>query len=38
MRENLSVFDFALAPDEVTMLSALDRGEGAAVDSDHYGH
>ena len=38
MRENLSVFDFALAPDEVTMLSALDRGEGAAVDSDVYGH
>jgi 2,5-diketo-D-gluconate reductase A len=38
MRENLGVFDFALAPDEVTMLSALDRGESAATDSDVYGH
>ena len=38
MRENLSVFDFTLAPDEVAALSALDRGEAAAVDSDVYGH
>lgn len=38
MRENLAVFDFALAPDEAAMLSALDRGEAAAVDSDVYGH
>jgi 2,5-diketo-D-gluconate reductase A len=38
MRENLAVFDFALAPDEVAALSALDRGEAAAVDSDRYGH
>ena len=38
MRENLSVLDFSLAPDEVAALSALDRGEGAAVDSDVYGH
>ena len=38
MRENLAVFDFVLAPDEVAALSALDRGEAAAVDSDVYGH
>jgi 2,5-diketo-D-gluconate reductase A len=38
MRENLEVFDFALAPDEVAAISALDRGEGAALDSDAVGH
>jgi 2,5-diketo-D-gluconate reductase A len=36
--ENLAVFDFALGPEEVAALSALDRGEGAATDSDTFGH
>ena len=38
LRQNLEAFDFALAPDEVEAISALDRGESAAVDSDAYGH
>ena len=38
LRQNLEVFDFALAPDEVEAISALDRGESTAVDSDAYGH
>jgi 2,5-diketo-D-gluconate reductase A len=38
LRQNLEVFDFTLAPDEVAAISALDRGEAAAVDSDSYGH
>jgi 2,5-diketo-D-gluconate reductase A len=38
MRENLDVFGFALTPDEVAALTALDRGEAAATDSDVYGH
>jgi 2,5-diketo-D-gluconate reductase A len=38
LRENLDVFSFALAPDEVEALSALDQGESAAVDSDSTGH
>jgi 2,5-diketo-D-gluconate reductase A len=37
-RANLQVFDFSLTPDEVATLSALDRGERAAVDSDVAGH
>jgi 2,5-diketo-D-gluconate reductase A len=36
--ENLAVVDFSLTPDEVASLSALDRGEAAAVDSDAFGH
>jgi 2,5-diketo-D-gluconate reductase A len=35
---NLAVFDFALEPEEVARLSALDRGEAAATDSDTFGH
>ena len=37
-RQNLDVFGFALAPDEMDALSALDRGEAAAADSDVTGH
>ncbi len=36
--ENLAVFDFELTPEEITGLSALDRGEAAATDSDSFGH
>jgi 2,5-diketo-D-gluconate reductase A len=36
--QNLAVFDFALGPEELAALSALDRGEGAATDSDTFGH
>ena len=38
LRQNLDVFDFQLTVDQVTALSALDRGEAAAVDSDTFGH
>jgi 2,5-diketo-D-gluconate reductase A len=36
--ENLAVFDFELGADEMAALSALDRGEAAATDSDTFGH
>ena len=36
LRENLDVYSFVLAPDEVASLSGLDRGDG--VDSDVSGH
>jgi 2,5-diketo-D-gluconate reductase A len=36
--ENLAVFDFALDEAEMDALSALDRGESAATDSDEFGH
>ena len=35
---NLDVFDFALTDDELAALSALDRGEDAAADSETFGH
>ncbi len=38
LRENLDVADFRLAPDEAAAISALDRGEDAAHDSDLIGH
>ena len=38
LRQNLAVFDFELQPEDVATLSALDRGEGAATDSDVFGH
>jgi 2,5-diketo-D-gluconate reductase A len=38
MRQNIDIFDFALTPDEVAAISALDRGESAAADSDRVGH
>ncbi len=36
--ENLAVFDFELTAEEMAGLSALDRGEAAATDSDTFGH
>ena len=36
--QNLAVFDFELGAEEVAALSALDRGEAAATDSDTFGH
>ena len=38
LRQNLEVLEFALDPDDVQALTALDRGEAAAVDSDQFGH
>jgi 2,5-diketo-D-gluconate reductase A len=38
MAENLDVFGFELADDELAALSGLDRGESAATDSDVFGH
>jgi 2,5-diketo-D-gluconate reductase A len=38
MAENIDVFDFELSADEVAAMSALDRGEAAAVDADAFGH
>ena len=38
LRSNLDVFGFALSDAEMADLSALDRGEQAAVDSDEFGH
>lgn len=38
MRENIDVFDFALAPEEVDAITALDGAAGAPVDSDRTGH
>jgi len=36
--QNLAVFDFELSPEQMARLSALDRGEQAAADSDTGGH
>lgn len=38
LRQNLAIFDFALSDPEMAALSALDRGEDAATDSDAFGH
>ncbi|GAA3422290.1 aldo/keto reductase [Streptosporangium vulgare] len=38
MRSNADIFGFTLTPEEVAELSALDRGEAAATDSDSTGH
>jgi 2,5-diketo-D-gluconate reductase A len=38
LEQNLDVFDFVLATDDVMALSALDQGEAAAADSDEFGH
>jgi 2,5-diketo-D-gluconate reductase A len=38
MAANIDVFDWALEADEIAALSALDRGEGHADDSDVIGH
>ena len=36
--ENLAIFDFVLADDELAALDALDRGEEHVTDSDEFGH
>ena len=36
--QNVDVFDFSLGADEIQALSALDRCESAAADSDVVGH
>jgi 2,5-diketo-D-gluconate reductase A len=36
--ENMAVFDFELSEEEMAALSALDRGEAAATDSETFGH
>jgi len=36
--QNIDVFDFSLSAEEVAAISALDRGEAAAADSDLVGH
>ena len=38
LAQNLAVFDFELAADEMALLDALDRGEDGAQDSDVFGH
>jgi 2,5-diketo-D-gluconate reductase A len=38
LEQNLDVFGFELDPDDVMALSALDRGEASAADSDEFGH
>ncbi len=38
LRANIDIFDFALAAEDVAAISALDRGESAATDSDTSGH
>lgn len=38
MRENLDVFGFELSADDVAAISALDRGDENASDSDAFGH
>ncbi|MGW4639112.1 aldo/keto reductase [Sphaerisporangium sp. NPDC004334] len=38
VRANIDVFDFSLTAEEVAAISALDKGEAAAVDSDVVGH
>lgn len=38
LRENFALFDFALDDEQMRALDGLDRGEGAAVDADEFGH
>jgi 2,5-diketo-D-gluconate reductase A len=38
LRQNIDIFDFTLSCADVAALSALDRGESAAADSDAFGH
>lgn len=38
LAQNIEIFDFALTPDEVTTISALDTGAVPGVDSDTTGH
>lgn len=36
--ENIDIFDFELAPEEMAAISALDQGEANVADSDQFGH
>lgn len=38
IRENISIFNFELAPDELALINTLDRGEESVADSDVVGH
>jgi 2,5-diketo-D-gluconate reductase A len=38
MAANIDIFDFALSDDEIAAISALDRGEAHAEDSDETGN
>ncbi|MFW6599739.1 aldo/keto reductase [Propionibacteriaceae bacterium Y2011] len=38
MQENATIFDFELTDEQLGRISALDRGEAAATDSDTVGH
>lgn len=38
LRQNLDIFDFSLAAEDVAAISALDRGDAAGADSDLFGH
>ena len=38
LRQNLEIFDFSLAADEVAAISALDEGDAVGADSDAFGH
>ncbi|RRR99701.1 aldo/keto reductase [Glycomyces terrestris] len=38
LEQNLDVFGFELDPADIDALTALDRGEAAAADSDRFGH
>jgi 2,5-diketo-D-gluconate reductase A len=38
LRENIAVFDFTLAPDDVARLAALDRGHELVLDPEAFGH
>lgn len=38
LRQNLDIFDFSLAEEDVAAISALDRGDAAGADSDAFGH
>jgi diketogulonate reductase-like aldo/keto reductase len=38
MAENIDIFDFELAEEEMSKISSLDRGESVVTDSDQFGH
>jgi 2,5-diketo-D-gluconate reductase A len=38
LSQNIDIFDFELTAGQIAIISALDQGESAAVDSDVFGH
>jgi 2,5-diketo-D-gluconate reductase A len=38
LRENIAIFDFTLTAEQVAAISAIDKGQEAATDSDTFGH